>query len=567
MSNKREAGRLSSGTRRAFLKAVAVTGTVVGSGGITAAQAVTRTFELGGVTPGWEGRAPSSIEGETNPTLELEAGQTYEITWENVDGQPHDIAILDENEAELVGTEIIEEQGATQTLEFEATEEMAEYYCSVHPTSMRGDVQIGDAEDPGDDDEPFIPEGPTVGLESVAEGLVSPTDFVVAEEQRDRRFITDQTGQIYVHGPDGLEDEPFLDISDQLVNVGENGFDERGLLGLAFHPDFETNRRFYVRYSAPNRDGTPENYDHTFVLSEFQASENLRRGEPDTERVLLEIPEPQFNHNAGDVVFGPDGYLYIPVGDGGDGDDTGLGHVDDWYAGNDGGNGQDVTENLLGSILRIDVDGTCECPYAIPEDNPLVGTEGLDEQYAWGVRNPWGLSFNDGELFAADVGQELFEEVNIVEKGGNYGWNVKEGSRCFSTDNPEAPPEDCPSETPGDVRGGESLIDPVIEYPHQHEGEPIGISVIGGYVYSNDTVPGLGDTYVFGDVNSALFAGSRQGDGDWSMEQLVVAGDEEFDRYVLAFGRDHDGELYVLTNERGIIEGETGAVHRIVPAE
>ncbi len=566
MADKRGGtGGQTGGTRRTFLKAVAATGAIVGVGGITAAQEE-RAFELGGVTPGWEGRTPSSIEGETNPTLALEAGETYEITWENVDGQPHDIVILDANGEELVGTEIIEEQGATQTLEFEATEEMAEYYCSVHPSSMRGDVQIGDAEDPGDDDEPFIPEGPTVGLETVAEGLVSPTSLVVAEEERDRRFITDQTGQIYVHGSDGVAAEPFMDISDQLVDVGEDGFDERGLLGLAFHPDFAANRRFYVRYSAPNRDGTPEDYDHTFVLSEFQATEDLDRGVPDTERVLLEIPEPQFNHNAGSIVFGPDGYLHVSVGDGGDGDDTGLGHVDDWYDGNEGGNGQDVTENLLGSILRLDVDG-CEDPYAIPDDNPLVGTEGLEEQYAWGLRNPWGLSFNDGELFAADVGQELFEEVNIIEKGGNYGWNIKEGSRCFSTDSPEAPPEDCPSETPGDVRGGEPLIDPVIEYPHQHEGEPIGISVIGGYVYSNDTVPGLQDAYVFGDVNSALFAAARPDNDDdqWSMEQLVV--DPEFDRYVLAFGRGHDGELYVLSNDSGFIEGETGAVHRIVPAE
>lgn len=560
MADKRSGTRgQTGGTRRTFLKAVAATGAIVGVGGITAAQEE-RAFELGGVTPGWEGRTPSSIEGETNPTLELEAGETYKITWENVDGQPHDIVILDGNGEEIVGTEIIEEQGATQTLEFEATEEMAEYYCSVHPTSMRGDVQIGDAEDPGDDDEPFIPEGPTVGLETVADGLVSPTSLVVAEEERDRRFITDQTGQIYVHGSDGVAAEPFMDISDQLVDVGEDGFDERGLLGLAFHPDFAANHRFYVRYSAPNREGTPEDYDHTFVLSEFQATEDLARGAPDTERVLLEIPEPQFNHNAGDIVFGPDGYLYVSVGDGGGGNDTGLGHVDDWY---DGGNGQDVTENLLGSILRIDVDG-CENSYAIPDDNPLVGRAGLDEQYAWGLRNPWGISFNDGELFAADVGQELFEEVNIIEKGGNYGWNVKEGSRCFSTDSPEEPPEDCPSETPGDVRGGEPLIDPVIEYPHQHEGEPIGISVIGGYVYSNDTVPGLQDAYVFGDVNSALFAASRSGD-NWSMEQLPVKGG--FNRYVLAFGRDHDGELYVLSNDSGFIEGETGAVHRIVPAE
>ncbi|UPM42379.1 PQQ-dependent sugar dehydrogenase [Halocatena salina] len=563
--NQYERMSLPVETRRAFLKAVGATGALIGGGGIAVAQD-TPSFEFGGVTPGWEGRTPSSIDGETNPTLELSVGQTYTIVWENVDGLPHDFVILDANEEEIVGTEIVDEQGATLTLEFEATEEMAEYYCSVHPASMRGAIQIGDG-DPDDGDEPFIPEGPSVELETVAEGLVSPTNFVVAEEQRDRRFITDQTGQIYVHGPDGVENEPFMDISDRLVNVGVNGYDERGLLGLAFHPEFESNRRFYVRYSAPLRDGAPENYDHTFVLSEFRATTDLRRADSETERVLLEIPQPQFNHNAGDIAFGPDGYLYVPVGDGGDGDDTGLGHVDDWYAGNDGGNGQDVTENLLGSILRLDVDDTqCGKPYSIPDDNPLVGREGFDEQYAWGFRNPWRLSFTDGELFVADVGQERFEEINIVESGGNYGWNVKEGSRCFSTDSPETPPENCPTETSSDVRGGESLIDPVIEYPHRHDGESIGISVIGGYVYSNDTIPELTDTYVFGDANGGLFAASRPADDteQWSMERLVV---ESFDRYVLAFGRDHDGELYVLTNEQGTVDGETGTVQKIVPTE
>lgn len=571
-----EAKGLSNETRRTFLKAAAATGTIAGVGGIVTAQEDTQTFELGGDSAGWEGRTPSSIEGETNPTLELEAGQTYEITWENVDGQPHDIVMLDESGEELVGTEIIDEQGATQTFEFEATEEMVEYYCSVHPGTMRGDVQIGEAEEPGEEPEEegeqLIPEGPTVGLETVAEGLVSPTNLVVADEERDRRFITDQTGQVYVHGPDGVEDELFMDISDWLVDVGEDGFDERGLLGLAFHPDFEENRKFYVRYSAPNREGTPDDYDHTFVLSELQATEDLSQADLDTECVLLEIPEPQFNHNAGDIAFGPDGYLYVAVGDGGDADDTGLGHVEDWYDGNEGGNGQDVTENLLGSILRLDIDDPAGGdPYAIPDDNPLVGEEGHDEYYAWGLRNPWRMSFNGDELFVADVGQNLFEEVNIVEKGGNYGWNVREGSHCFSTESPDEPPEECPIETPEDVRGGEPLIDPVIEYPHQYEGETIGISITGGYVYSNDTVSGLQDTYVFGDVTSSLFAASRpeDGEGQWSMEELVIAGDEdeEFDSYVLSFGRDHDGELYVLTNDSGIIEGETGMVHKIVPAE
>ncbi|PSQ29175.1 hypothetical protein BRD03_00110 [Halobacteriales archaeon QS_9_68_17] len=417
-----------------------------------------------------------------------------------------------------------------------------------------------------------VPDGPTVALEPVAEGLTAPLGFETADEKRDRRFVVDQTGLVRVHGPDGLRDDPFLDLRDEVT-----GFGEQGLLGAAFHPDFADNGRLFVRYSAAPRTGTPNDYSHTFVLAEFRAGDDRERVDPDSERTVLEIPQPQGNHNAGAVAFGPDGYLYVGTGDGGGADDTGQGHVGDWYDENAGGNGQDVTENLLGGVLRIDVDSDADdAPYAVPDDNPLVGEEGLDEYYAWGLRNPWRFSFDgEGRLFVADAGQELFEEIDVVEKGGNYGWNVKEGSRCFSPSSPDDPPEDCPDATPESVHGGEPLVDPAIEYPHRADGEAVGSSVVGGYLAETDAVPALEGRFVFGDFSASfgnpsgtLFAATppEDGDGQWAVERLVPESGS-LDRFVLSLGRDAEGRLYALTSQELAPEGETGVVFRVDTAE
>lgn len=443
----------------------------------------------------------------------------------------------------------------------------------------------------------IVTDGPTIGLELVGEGFTSPVGFEVAPDDEDRYFVVDQLGQIHVlegasngdGGPLQLRDEPFLDVSDRIVEVsgGTGEFDERGLLGLAFHPDFQENGRFFVRYSAPPDEDTPDDYDHTAILSEFTtADDEHSTADPESEEILLEVPEPQFNHNAGAVLFGPDGYLYVPLGDGGDADDTGLGHVEDWYDENAGGNGQNTTDTLLGGIHRIDVDadGDGDRPYGIPDDNPFVDSdEGFDEYYAWGLRNPWRASFDsDGNFYVADVGQNLFEEVNIVENGGNYGWNVKEGIECFSTENPGEPGDECPSSTPEDVRGGEPLLDPVIQYPHLVGDEVLGISITGGYVYEGGAVSELEGMYVYGDwsrsfgtPNGSLFASpveeyepssDRTEDELWEIQELSVSdsANDRINRFVLAFGRDHDDELYVLTTAR-YTDGETGEVWRIVP--
>ncbi len=388
-----------------------------------------------------------------------------------------------------------------------------------------------------------------VELTAVSRGYTSPIDLAFSDNEM---YVADQPGVIYRVTENGSE--TFLDLRDRVVDVG--GYSERGLLGIALHPDFADNRRMFVRYSAPRRSGTPSNYSHTFVLSELTATDDGAGVAQGSERSILEIPEPQSNHNAGAIAFGPDGFLYVATGDGGGANDTGSGHVDDWYAANAGGNGQDVVENLLGSVLRIDIDRTeSGRPYGIPDDNPLVGEEGRDEHFAWGFRNPWRLSFASDELYVADVGQNRFEEVNLVERGGNYGWNVREAAHCFGAG-------DCPTTTPD----GQRLIDPIIEYPHSGEG-PSGIAVIGGYLYTGAAIPGLKDRYVFGDwqANGRLFVASRPDTGMWPARVMEVANPDAM-QFLLAFGRDPAGELYACTSGQGRVSGQSGGVYRLDPS-
>jgi len=393
-----------------------------------------------------------------------------------------------------------------------------------------------------------------VRAEPVASGFTAPLGVETVPGD-DRRFVVDQRGVVDVFDGDGVRDRPYLDVRDRLVSLNP-GYDERGLLGLAFHPEFDENGRLYARYSAPLGEEMPDGFDHTFVLSEFTADDSAARVDPGTERTLLEIPEPQSNHNGGALAFGPDGYLYVAVGDGGGGGDAGTGHADDWYDGTDGGNGQDVESNLLGSVLRIDVDQRGgDRPYGIPEDNPLVGSAGLDEHYAWGFRNPWRLSFDGTDLYVADVGQQDYEEVNRVVAGGNYGWNVREGTHCYGANS-------CPAETPD----GTPLRDPVIEYSHGGD-DPTGVAVIGGYRYRGDAMPSLRGTYVFGDyrLSGTLFVAQPTETGLWSVTTPTLDTTEgPVPSNALAFGRDRDGELYLCTTENSGPRGTTGRVYRLL---
>jgi hypothetical protein len=282
--------------------------------------------------------------------------------------------------------------------------------------------------------------------------------------------------------------------------------------------------------------GAPAGWDHTSHVSVFTVDKNNPdKIDSSSEKVLLEIDEPQLNHNGGEIIFGSDGYLYIGVGDGGNADDFGLGHNEEI------GNGQDLN-TLLGKILRIKADGS------IPEDNPFVGKDGRDEIYAYGFRNPFRMSFDEnGRLFVADVGQNLWEEVDIVEKGKNYGWNIKEGTYCFSHESPNSSPAECANT--GYL--GEELVNPILEYNHQQ-----GISIIGGLVKNGK--------YIFGDWSMSFEAPggkiivAEEKDGKWQITQT-----KNLDLYVLALGQDEQGELYVLTAQSAGPSGAGGQVWKL----
>lgn len=412
-------------------------------------------------------------------------------------------------------------------------------------------------------------------LSLFADGLTAPVSMAEAPDGSGNLFIVDQIGLIRVVTPDGtLQEEPFLDLQDRLVALRE-GYDERGLLGLAFHPDYASNGRFFVYYSAPLRPEAPGDWSHTSHLSEFRVSADQLRADQSSELVLMQVDQPQGNHNGGTLAFSPrDGYLYLSLGDGGGANDTGTGHVEDWYEENEGGNAQNITANLLGKIIRIDVDAGN--PYGIPADNPFVGTEGLDEIYAYGFRNPYRFSFDmrgNNRLYAGDAGQELWEEVSIVEKGGNYGWNVKEGTHCFDAENPENPPADCP-----DTDGyGNPLIDPVIEFRNTKQGNGLGLVVVGGYVYWGMEQPTLKSQYLFGSWSSSF--GSPDGrvfasrtrtasSGLWDFEEVLFSNtpNGKLNAYLLAFGQDAAGEVYVLTSGTSGPSGQSGKVYKIVSA-
>ena len=289
------------------------------------------------------------------------------------------------------------------------------------------------------------------------------------------------------------------------------------------------------------------------------------------------MDKPQGNHNGGTVEFGPrDGYLYISIGDGGAANDVALGHVEDWYEANAGGNGQDVEQNLLGNILRIDVDNGS--PYGIPGDNPFVGRDGLDEIYAYGLRNPYRMSFDMASphnLLVGDAGQGMAEEVSLVVRGGNYGWNVKEGNYCFNAASNREPFDECPDEVgAGHPDEGAPLLPPVIVYPNN--GNPfvmgLGVTVIGGYVYRGNQVPQFRGRYIFGDFAERVFIAKPRSDrrghdrsGLWSFQELHFPRlpGETIGMSIKGFGQDRRGEVYVLGSDEGGPTGTTGRVYKL----
>ncbi len=364
----------------------------------------------------------------------------------------------------------------------------------------------------------------TATLNLVASGMKAPTMLTVAGDGTNRLFVADQPGIIYVIDDGKVQySPPFLDLTSKMVKVNPI-YDERGLLGLAFHPEYETNGRLFVYYSGQK---TAEGVDHESIIAEYTVSaEDPNIADPSSENIILRIDQPEANHNGGQLAFGPDGYLYIGMGDGGGaGDQHG-----------DIGNGQN-TSTLLGKILRIDVDGGT--PYAIPPDNPFIGAEGLDEIYAYGFRNPYRFSFDrfTGALYAADVGQDEWEEIDIVESGGNYGWRILEGTHSYDLDLAEYLNISI-----------ETLKAPIHEYSHN-----VGRSIIGGYIYRGTQSQSLSGLYVFGDWSTQftkpdgkLYYLSETEPGVWERSEFSLANEKPLKRFIFGFGEDEEGEIYLV---------------------
>jgi len=415
-----------------------------------------------------------------------------------------------------------------------------------------------------------------VDIQLVADGFVSPIE-VVASRSSERLYVVDQVGKIWILDKDwNKRSTPLLDLTSKLVTLMP-AYDERGLLGLAFHPDFKINGRFFVYYQLPPRAGGPAPgvlWNNLSRISEFKVmgSGDALTADMNSEKVVLEWDDPQFNHNGGTLAFGPDGYLYISIGDGGAANDVAPGHVTDWYAANAGGNGQDIDSNLLGNILRIDVNSGS--PYGIPADNPFVNKAGKDEIYAFGFRNPYRMSFDMGgwhQLIVGDAGQSLWEEVSVVTKGGNYGWNVKEGRHCFNAADSIHVLPSCPSVD----NMGNPLIDPVIELNNWLN--PAGgraTTVIGGNVYRGHELKGWDGKYIFGTfsqtpttANGELFMATMAGN-NWPYEEISLKSHpDDIGYYLKGFGQDNEGEIYLAVSSMLGPQGNTGKVYKLVAAK
>lgn len=432
------------------------------------------------------------------------------------------------------------------------------------------------------------PEEPTVeqsklkevDLELIADNLVSPIGVVPVPDNSRRLFIIDQVGKIWIVDANGNRlPMPFIDLSSQMVAL-QAGFDERGLLGLAFHPDYQSNGRFFVYYNAPPRPGGPTpttSWNNLSRISEFRVSAaNPNLADMSSQRIILEIDDPQFNHNGGTLVFGPDGYLYISIGDGGGANDVGPGHVDDWYLVNAGGNGQDVEANLFGNILRLDINNNNGAAYGIPPDNPFVNKPGKDEIYAYGLRNPYRMSFDisgSRKLYVGDAGQLLYEEINVVQKGGNYGWNVKEGAHCFNAASPLVTLPNCP----GMDALGNPLIDPAIEMNNFRNpaGGITSTTIIGGHVYRGHSIPGFQGKYIFGSfsknpgvTDAEIFIANPGDELPWTFREITLKGrPDNLGMYLKSFGQDLEGEVYLATSTVAGPTGTTGKIFKLVYAK
>jgi len=404
----------------------------------------------------------------------------------------------------------------------------------------------------------------TVELRPVAAGFASPVLLLAAPDKSDRLFVVDQAGMIRVVENGRHLAEPFLDVRERLVKLN-NGFDERGLLGVAFDPGFNDpqspgHRRLFTYTSEPAAGATTFPFshaaeaapDHHSVIASWKVSAaETNRVDPSTRVEVMRIAEPQFNHNGGMIAFAPDGLLYLALGDGGAANDLGPGH----HPGT--GNGQD--KNVpLGKMLRIDVNGrdAANGAYGIPKDNPFAPGGGLREIYALGLRNPWRFSFDGAALLVGDVGQNKLEMVYRVERGGNYGWRLKEGAFKF------LPTGAIDSDLTGLPPG---LSGPIFQYDRDE-----GTSVIGGHVYRGKAFPALSGKYVFGDYRHGKSSSGRLFTGDLATGEIrelrIGKIERELGFLLKGFGVDADGEIYACGSAQAGPTGTGGVVVKLIPS-
>ncbi len=344
-------------------------------------------------------------------------------------------------------------------------------------------------------------------LVEVASGFSRPLYLTHAGDGSGRLFVVEQSGQIKIVQDGQVLAEPFLDVSSLISPEAlGNGYTERGLLGLAFHPDYAENGFFFIDYT---------DHEGNTVVARYRVSDaNPDRADPESAEPLLYVQQPYANHNGGQLAFGRDGYLYISLGDGGSGGDP-------------QGNGQNL-RTLLGALLRVDVDTAEGEGYAVPEDNPFAQQEDArPEIWAWGLRNVWRFSFDraTGALYMADVGQNKWEEIDFQpaeSRGGeNYGWNAYEGTHPYSGEKPAS-----------------EVVMPILEYGHENG----WCSVTGGYVYRGEALPELQGYYLYGDwCTGTVWAARADKDGHW---QSVIS--LESGRQISSFGEDENGELYMV---------------------
>lgn len=369
-------------------------------------------------------------------------------------------------------------------------------------------------------------------LKLISKGFTSPVGMASPKDGSNRIFVIEQGGKVKVIKNGSLLNVPFLDISKKLdgLNIA---YSEKGLLGIAFHPNYKNNGRFFVYYSAKY---SHPDYDHKSIIAEYRVSDtNPDAADINSEQILMEVPQPESNHNGGCLQFGKDDYLYIGLGDGGGaGDEHGT-----------VGNGQNLN-TFLGKILRINVDE--KKPYSIPPDNPFVNSQDAKHEiYAYGLRNPWRFSFDrvTGKLFAGDVGQNKFEEIDIIEKGKNYGWRIMEGNHCYN------PSSNCKTD---------KLSLPINEYSHE-----TGVSICGGIMYRGKMYPSLHGYYFFGDWNGKLFYLRQDSTANWNRGDVLVNDNSSNDigAKINSLGEDENGEVYLITQHLFGPKSPTGAIYRL----